>query len=140
MLYPFHDNGRGILTLDTDHIDYDRLCDFLGIKNREKDRLAVKKIIESFESGNPDIVEAFLSREEIVTRGRLDFTFFAEGSVAGDSEGRLYFGENPFTNALNRLVEEGLLERKLKETKVLGKKVEKPVYGINPKKIYQLIQ
>lgn len=142
MLFQFNDNGKGILTLDTDHIDYDRLCDFLGLRNREKDRIAVKKIIQAFELfANPDTVKTLLSREEIVTSGKIDFSYFTDHHLAADSEGKLYFGaNNSFTQLMNKLVEEGLLERKLKEEMKFGKKHDKPVYSLNPKRIYELTQ
>ena len=141
MLYQFEDNGRGFVTLDTDHVNYDRLCDLLGLR-KEKDRKAVQKVIEAYELFvSQDSVKPFLSKEEIVTNGKIDFTYFTDDKLAVDSEGKLSFGENnSFTQLMNRLVEYGLLERTLREEKRFGNRHDKPVYCLNPRKLLELSQ
>ncbi len=139
MLYQFSDNYSGLKTLDTENIDFARLCDILGIK-REKERETVRKIIRAYERfAGFDVVKPFISREEIVTNGRIDFSYFSDGAVSGDSEGRLYFGNNTFNLVMYQLVEAGVLERKVTEETRFGNALPKPVFSLNPKKVYELI-
>ena len=141
MLYQVEDNSSGIKTVDTDHLDYDRLSDFLGLR-KEGDREAIKKIIMAYEFfPNPDLVRPFLSKDEIATKGEINFAFYAGDKVKVNSDGRLSFGtENSFCELMNKLVEAGLLERKLKEEEMFGETHHKPVYGLNPRKLLELSQ
>lgn len=111
MLYQFPNNGHGLLTLDTEDVNYDALARKLGLKRKWQAR-AVKRVIDSFGNEDPDL----RNNGHLKTASELK------------REGR--------ESVIEIMIERELLERSLKS--ING--VQQPAYGLNAKKLYELTQ
>ena len=103
------DSGNGVITIDTEHMNYEVLCNRLGLK-KEWEIKAVKRVITSFDKTDPDLKDNghYQTRPLLIREAR-------EG-------------------VFEKLIEAEILKRDFKF--ING--IQQPVYGLDPKKIYEL--
>ena len=104
----YNGSGSGFLTIDTEHLNYEALCTKLDMKKDWQIR-AVKRVITSFDKTHPDLKD----NGHYKTRALL----------VGESRESVF----------EKLIEAEVLKRNLK----FINKVQHPVYGLNPKKLYE---
>jgi hypothetical protein len=109
MLFQVDFNGSGFVTIDTEHLNYDFLCNSLGLK-KDWEKKAVKRVIQCFDNSDPDLKDNDHYK-----------TIFFLMKEAGEC-------------ILERLIEAEVLKRNIK----FINRTQQPVYGLNPKKLYEL--
>lgn len=130
MLFQFEFNGKGLVTLDTATVNYEAVWQKLELDEREK--IAAQRVMNFFNASHPDLKD----NDHLKTRGELEriASFDIPSGVAekGINKGkgigaRLYFDGK----VVNKLLDAELLIRQKID-------IHQPVYGLNPKKLYEL--
>ena len=109
MLFQIENNGSGFIIIDTEHLNYENLCENLGLKeDSQKDE--VMRVINSFDKVDPDLRDN------------------------GHYKTRVMLLRESRESVFEKLIEAEVLKRDIKF--ING--IQQPVYGLNPKKLYEL--